>query len=65
MSLYNPESIESSGKNIDEHRSFVAEQDSKTQVLCVVYVPIPPGSGLHVGHPLSYTAVLATKNERL
>ncbi len=59
MTQYNPQAIESKWQHYwQNNRSFVAEQVSdKPKYFVLGMFPYPSGSGLHVGHPLSYTAV--------
>ena len=56
---YSPADIEEKWQNYwQEHNLFKADNDSDKEKYYVLSMfPYPSGSGLHVGHPLSYTAV--------
>ena len=55
---YNHLKIESKWQNIwEKEKTFKTEDDSsKEKVYILDMFPYPSGSGLHVGHPLGYTA---------
>jgi leucyl-tRNA synthetase len=59
MSRYNPAEIEPRWQDYwAEHRTFEAVEDpDKPKYYTLCMFPYPSGSGLHVGHPESYTAV--------
>jgi leucyl-tRNA synthetase len=59
MSRYTPADIEPRWQqHWAEHESFKAEIDpSKPKYYTLCMFPYPSGSGLHVGHPESYTAI--------
>ncbi|NOY27607.1 MAG: leucine--tRNA ligase [Oligoflexia bacterium] len=59
MSRYNPAEIEPRWQHYwTEHGTFVATEDSsKPKYYALCMFPYPSGSGLHVGHPESYTAI--------
>ena len=55
---YDHEKIEAKWQDHwEKHKTFKAEVDSAKEKLYVLDMfPYPSGSGLHVGHPLGYTA---------
>jgi leucyl-tRNA synthetase len=59
MSRYTPTEIEPKWQaRWAEEQSFAASEDpAKPKFYALCMFPYPSGSGLHVGHPLSYTAV--------
>jgi len=59
MTQYNPSQIESKWQDYwQKNKTFTAEfPSSKPKYYTLGMFPYPSGSGLHVGHPLSYTAV--------
>ncbi|MDD4413260.1 MAG: leucine--tRNA ligase [Oscillospiraceae bacterium] len=65
---YNPSDIESKWQKIwDEEKTFAASNDSKKpKFYALVEFPYPSGTGLHVGHPRSYTALdVVARSRRL
>ncbi|MDD3833371.1 MAG: leucine--tRNA ligase [Oscillospiraceae bacterium] len=65
---YNPSEIESKWQKIwDEEKTFAASDDTqKPKFYALVEFPYPSGTGLHVGHPRSYTALdVVARNRRL
>ena len=59
MNQYNPSDIESKWQSYwQDNKTFRAEFPStKPKYYSLCMFPYPSGSGLHVGHPLSYTAI--------
>ena len=59
MERYDYKEIENKWQRIwEEKRAFCAENiSSKPKFYALVEFPYPSGSGLHVGHPRSYTAI--------
>ena len=57
MSEYDHSSIEPKWQKYwDENKTFAAGKPGKKKLYCLDMFPYPSGSGLHVGHPLGYTA---------
>ena len=59
MFRYNPASIEGTWQQrwADDGTFKAVEDATKPKFYALVMFPYPSGSGLHVGHPSSYTAV--------
>ena len=59
MSRYTPAEIEPRWQQYwAEHKTFAAQEDpNKPKYYALCMFPYPSGSGLHMGHPLSYTAI--------
>jgi leucyl-tRNA synthetase len=56
-SEYNPKAIEPKWQTYwAEHKTFKTTNDGKEKVYVLDMFPYPSGSGLHIGHPLGYTA---------
>lgn len=54
---YNPQSIEPKWQKFwENNKSFKTTESGKQKVYVLDMFPYPSGSGLHVGHPLGYTA---------
>jgi leucyl-tRNA synthetase len=54
---YNPQAIEPKWQKFWEtHKTFKTSESGKQKVYVLDMFPYPSGSGLHVGHPLGYTA---------
>ncbi|RIL09793.1 MAG: leucine--tRNA ligase [Proteobacteria bacterium] len=57
VSEYNHTEIEQKWQKYWEgHKTFKADRPGKKKFYCLDMFPYPSGSGLHVGHPLGYTA---------
>ncbi len=57
MSEYEPKSIEPKWQAYwAENKTFKTTNDGKEKVYVLDMFPYPSGSGLHIGHPLGYTA---------
>ena len=54
---YDPKSIESKWQGYwDTHKTFKTTDSQKEKVYVLDMFPYPSGAGLHIGHPLGYTA---------
>lgn len=54
---YNPQEIESKWQQYwDSHKTFRTPNTGRQKVYVLDMFPYPSGAGLHVGHPLGYTA---------
>ena len=57
MSEYDPKHIEPKWQSFwDKHKTFKTEDRGREKVYVLDMFPYPSGSGLHIGHPLGYTA---------
>jgi len=68
MSRYNPAEIEPAWQKYwDEQGTFhVTEDPAKPKFYALCMFPYPSGSGLHVGHPESYTAIdIVARHKRM
>lgn len=58
MNAYDPNAIESKWQaRWEAEHTFRATEDSRPKYYALCMFPYPSGSGLHVGHPESYTAI--------
>ncbi len=57
MAEYTPSTIEPKWQSYwDKHNTFKTHESGKKKVYVLDMFPYPSGSGLHIGHPLGYTA---------
>lgn len=57
MSEYDPKTIEPKWQSFwDEHKTFKTQDRGREKAYVLDMFPYPSGAGLHVGHPLGYTA---------
>ncbi len=55
--MYDPHAIEPKWQQYwDSHKTFKTTESGREKVYVLDMFPYPSGSGLHVGHPLGYTA---------
>lgn len=57
MAEYSPSSIEPKWQRFwESHKTFKTTDEGRKKVYVLDMFPYPSGSGLHIGHPLGYTA---------
>ncbi|MCB0310226.1 MAG: leucine--tRNA ligase [Bdellovibrionales bacterium] len=57
MKEYNPREVERKWQKFwDDRKTFKVDRPGPKKLYCLDMFPYPSGSGLHVGHPLGYTA---------
>ena len=57
MTEFNPSAIDRKWQDYwDSHQTFKVQEPGAKKLYCLDMFPYPSGAGLHVGHPLGYTA---------